>query len=134
MFPRQFEAYVEHRLKEAAESVASRLSVDATGRPIKFTLPPDLQWIYDELPGDLDFRVVDANGSVVLTPERHGGALLPPDMRIAPSPASDVIDLAGRTIHIATVPTPCAAAPLYMQVASSTRLTTLFRMIVRGPL
>jgi two-component system, OmpR family, sensor histidine kinase QseC len=134
MFTWQFEAYVEHRLKEAAESAASRLSVDATGRPVKFTLPPDLQWIYDELPGDLDFRVVDANGSVVLTPERHGGALLPPDMRIAPSPASDVIDLAGRTIHIATVPIAGAAAPLYMQVASSTRLTTLFRVIVRGPL
>jgi len=119
-------------LKEAARVVASRLALDTAGRPGEVSMPTDWQWVYDELPHDVEFRVVDAQGNS-MAGSRREGELLPATLRIDPAQASASLRVEDRTVHVVTVPIEQTKGMYYLQAASSDRLATLASLPLRRP-
>jgi signal transduction histidine kinase len=132
-FAWQVDARTRHGLEELAGKVAGRLSFDAGGRPAAFVLPEDLRWVYDAVPGDIEFRVVDADGATVAGSPRPGRPLLPPDLRLIPAATAEIIQIDGKPVHVVSVPLRRAGAPYYVQAACSERLASLVWRTVWGP-
>ena len=62
------DAMAEHALEGQARWLERGLRFDASGRPVGVTGDADrLQWVFDALPDDLKYRVLDAEGRVLLS-------------------------------------------------------------------
>jgi signal transduction histidine kinase len=132
IFNWQADRLILHGLTEAAQKVAKRVELDASGRPVKLLLPARWQWLYDELPQDIEFRVVDAAGSVLPLVERPG-ALLPPALRLSSPLPATTMDLSGRTVLVVSVPIDRSGGGFYIQAASSDRLAALGTLLRSRP-
>ncbi len=53
------------------KSHAHDLRFDAAGRPLSFEIPSQFSWLFQALPADLKYRVLDASGVVVLTSDSN---------------------------------------------------------------
>ncbi len=116
----------QHRLQEAAHKITHRLERAADGTPLRIVLGGDLQWIYGAFAQDVEFRVVDAQGQVVLRvhPRQQ---LLPLDFHLRPEVGTLQRPVNGVQVFIATVQvknTP-PGRTYYLQAAASERLITL---------
>ncbi|HEY4066694.1 MAG TPA: ATP-binding protein [Burkholderiaceae bacterium] len=132
IFTWQADLLVRHGLNKAAHQVARRVELDASGRPVKLVLPARWQWLYDELPQDVEFRVVDGAGNALPVIER-AGLLLPPSLRLESPLAATMVDVLGRTVHVVSVRIEQATGSFYLQVASSDRLAALGDLLQRKP-
>lgn len=56
----------QRTLSKAAEVVEDSIRWDEAGRPLAIELPPDLRWLPAALQDDLDFRIEDPGGRVLL--------------------------------------------------------------------
>lgn len=66
----------QRTLSKAAEVVVESIRWDAAGRPVAVELPPDLRWLPAALQDDLDFRIEDRDGRVLIRSpgQAHGNA------------------------------------------------------------
>jgi two-component system sensor histidine kinase QseC len=93
------------------------LRFDSSGNAVGLVLPNDASWIYEALPSDLKYRLLDASGRVVLTSDSSNDAL---------APAGAV---GGQRLNVRTVPIFRGAATYYLQAASSDRVAMLARTV-----
>ncbi len=115
-------------LRERAGTLASRVTFDPDGRPVGIDASEaDLAWLYDSLPQESAYRVVDAEGNVVLVSKAGeafwrasaGGARLERD--------SWVFERDGVALYGATELFEHDGRRWYLQVATSERLTKLLQ-------
>jgi len=132
-FSWRVDARTRNSLEELAGKVAERLSFDSRGRPGAIALPDERQWVYDALPGDIDFRVVDAAGAPVSASSRPGRPLLPPELRFDPTATPEIFQIDGKPVHIVSVPVRHAGELFYVQAACSERLASLVWRTVWAP-
>jgi len=108
----RFDLFNEARL------LKDSLQFDSSGRAVGLVLPNDTSWIYQALPSDLKYRLLDASGRVVLTSDSVLQALAP-----------IVADAGERRLNVTTVPIVRKDTTYYLQVASSERIALLVRTV-----
>ena len=125
----------EHRLDGQGEWLIDRLAFDAAGRPSGLIREArGAVWIFEGLNDDLKYRLVDADGAVLLSSEPGGGALTPPGQRFDPQRRLFVWQPeGGEKLHVLTKPVEHGGQTYYLQTARSQRADEFIqRMIHRG--
>ena len=115
-------------LRERAGTLASRITFDANGKPVGLGAgEDDLDWLYDSLPHEAAFRVLDAQGNAALV-SKAGKALWPPGGS-GPRLERDgfVFERNGVTLYGATEPFKHQGRQWYLQFATSERLMKLIQ-------
>jgi signal transduction histidine kinase len=119
-------------LSDAAQNVAARLPLDSFGRPGRITLPEELQWMYDQLVHDIEFRIVDEHGDVVPDSQRPM-RFLPASLGPNSIRESITLHIDGKDTRVVTVPIIQTKGRYYLQIASSDRLVNFTGLSFRGP-
>lgn len=115
-------------LRERAGTLASRITFDANGKPVGLGAgEDDLDWLYDSLPHEAAYRVLDAQGNAALV-SKAGKALWPPGGS-GPRLERDgfVFERNGVTLYGATEPFKHQGRQWYLQFATSERLMKLIQ-------
>ena len=107
------------------------LRFDSSGRAVGFVLPNDASWIYEALPSDLKYRLLDANGRVVLTSNTSNDALAPPGAVFDSGNTLFEVSSGGHRLNVRTIPIVRGTQTYYLQAASSDRFATLARTVGR---
>lgn len=115
-------------LRERAGTLASKVRFDASGKPIALDASEvDLDWLYDSLPNESAYRVLDAAGNVALV-SKAGETFWPPG---GSGPGMErngfVFEHEGMTLHGATAPFEHQDRRWYLQFATSERLMKLIQ-------
>jgi len=119
-------------LAARAENLARNVEFDANGKPSGINAgEADLDWLYDSLPHETAYRVLDATGNAVLL-SKAGEAFWPPNERNADSrPRLErggfVFARNGVTLYGATEPFVHQGRQWYLQHAASARLMHLIQ-------
>lgn len=109
---------------EFAEAVRNGITFDGVGNPTAVRLPEKVQWLFDVMPTEMRYRIVDRAGRTLVastTGPDSGGWL-----RGDPAGYSGTVQrvlLDSRPFRIATLKTTHQASTYYVQTASSGRLT-----------
>jgi signal transduction histidine kinase len=115
-------AFLSQRgLANLSGTVVAGLRFDVSGKPISVELNPNLQYIFDALPLDVLYRVLDNEGNVLLSSGASRDALGPEGMSLAASQRTLAQVRNGIALHILTVPVDRAGSRSYVQVARSER-------------
>lgn len=115
-------------LMERAGDLANKIKFDANGEPVELdVIEADLDWLYDSLPHEAAYRVIDATGRVVLV-SRAGEAFWPPGGSKPRLERDDfVFERDGVTLYGATEPFEHQGRQWYLQFATSERLMKLIQ-------
>jgi signal transduction histidine kinase len=111
---------------EHAAAVASGLSFDTSGHPVSVKLPERAAWIFDALPTQVKYRVLDAHGDVLLFSGDAwtGEEWIPGELADAAGKSErETID--GKPFDVVTLRVPHGKDVFYVQVATSERLIEL---------
>jgi two-component system sensor histidine kinase QseC len=123
-----------HRpIENSATEIVQQLEQDADGTPRRIVLDPELQWLTDAFPRDIEFRVVDVQGLVVL--RGHPTQQLLPDRPQPPEVGTVDLQIDGIPVQLATVQvanTP-AGRNYYLQAAASERILQMSYLAARNP-
>ncbi len=135
MFVWQDDWTARHRMvQDFAARTASKLQRDAHGTPSSFEQPAELQWLYNAFPRDIEFRVVDEQGLVVLRVHPHE-QLLPVDFHRQPEVGAVDLQIDGAAVQLATVQVPNTppGQRYYLQAVASERIIELAQLAARKP-
>jgi two-component system, OmpR family, sensor histidine kinase QseC len=115
-------------LRERAGTLAGRIKFDANGKPVELdTSEADLDWLYDSLPHETAYRVLDAAGNVALVSKARE-AFWPPGGSVPRLERNGfVFERDGVTLHGATEPFEHEGRQWYLQFATSERLMKLIQ-------
>jgi len=105
------------------------LRFDSRGRAVGLILPNDASWIYEALPSDLKYRLLDAKGRVVLTSDASNDALAPTGAVFDSGKTSFEVRSGGQRLNVRTVPIVRDSTTYYLQAASSDRIAVLARTV-----
>ena len=135
IFVSQDEGAARHRmLQDIASKTADHLQRHPDGTPRGIEQPPELQWLYNAFPRDIEFRVVDAQGQVVQRVYPHE-QLLPVDFHRLPVVGVVDLQVHDAAVQLATV--PVADTPpghlYYLQAIASERILELAQLAARKP-
>lgn len=124
----EHDALADLELRERVETLASKIKFDANGKPVGLDASEaDLDWLYDRLPHEAAYRVLDAAGNVALV-SKAGEVFWPPGDS-GPGLEQDgfVFKRGGITLHGATEPFEHQGRRWYLQFATSERLMKLIQ-------
>lgn len=127
--------FEEEDVAEVTEELARRLRYDDAGRPIGFVADETRRvWLYDSLKEDLAYRVLDAQGRVVLD-SQAGPAFWAPSGAAGQLLQPSRFDFLSSGLHIraATAAVEHEGRRWYFQFAASTRLADLFHVEIALP-
>jgi signal transduction histidine kinase len=115
-------------LRERAGALASKIRFDVNGNPVELDASDaDLDWLYDSLPHETGYRVLDAAGNVALV-SKAGEAFWPPDtggFRLELD--TFVFERNGLVLHAANQPFEHQGRQWNLQFATSERLMKLIQ-------
>ncbi|WMD22150.1 ATP-binding protein [Achromobacter seleniivolatilans] len=124
----QSSTFAEMGVRDNAFDIAASVKFDPSGYPVAVDLPDDLEKMFDGLPKDATFRILDVTGAVLIT-AAPGPALTMLTARMTGPPEVGTILLDGDfEFRVATVPIDQAHATFYVQMAQSERLTSMVRV------
>ena len=115
-------------LRERVGTLATKITFDGNGKPVGLdSSEDDLDWLYDSLPHEAAYRVLDAAGNAALV-SKAGEAFWPPASS-GPRLERDgfVFKRNGMTLHGATEPFEHQGRQWYLQFATSERLMKLIQ-------
>ena len=105
------------------------LQFDPSGRAVGLVLPNDASWIYQALPSDLKYRVLDASGRVILTSDSSREPLAPAGAGFDPGTPSFEVRSGGQRLNVRTEPIVRDGTMYYLQAAFSERIAMLARTV-----
>lgn len=115
-------------LRERVGALANSIKFDASGKPVELNASEaDLDWLYDSLPYENAYRVLDSAGNLVLV-SKAGASFWPPGgsgLRLERD--GFVFERDGVTLHGATEPFEHQGRQWYLQFATSERLMKLIQ-------
>lgn len=110
-------------LRERVGTLASKIKFDTSGKPVGLDASEaDLDWLYESLPHETAYRVLDAEGAVALVSE--AGEAFWPSGSSEPRLERDtfIFEHNGMTLHGATEPFEHQGRQWHVQFATSERL------------
>jgi len=115
-------------LGERAEGLAKKIQFDARGNPVGLEgNDAELDWLYDSLPNENAYRVLDAEGNTALLSKAGEGFWPPEGSGRRLERGSFVFLRNGMTLHGATQPFEHGGQRWYLQYAADTRLMRLMQ-------
>jgi signal transduction histidine kinase len=125
-----------HSLAGTSDEIVEGLRFDASGKPFSIQLKPGKQQMFDVLPLDVIYRIVDRDGNVLLSSDGSHDAFAPEGNSFDASRRSFDRIRGGSTLHVLTVPVDRSGLRSYVQVARSERFETAMQQNnrVRGRL
>lgn len=124
----QHDVLADMELTERVEALADKIKFDIDGTPVALAASEaDLDWLYDSLPQEAAYRVLDASGNVALVSKAgnafwpHGGSELRLDR------GRFIFERDGVTLYGATKPFERQGRLWHMQFATSERLMKLIQ-------
>lgn len=125
VFTANTEKMVMNGLYGQAEEIAAELSFDADDRP-RLTMHEPMQWGYDAFFANLKYRILDADGRLLLASDGGTGPLLPPDADSLED-APDYFSMPGPDgrLHVANFTFEKDGRELIIQTARSDRFSEL---------
>lgn len=124
----QNDVLADLELRERAGALANKIKFDPSGKPVELDASEsDLDWLYDSLPHETGYRVLDSAGNGALVSEA-GEAFWPPGGS-GPRLERDgfVFERNGVTLYGATEPFEHQGRQWYLQFATSGRLMKLIQ-------
>jgi two-component system, OmpR family, sensor histidine kinase QseC len=124
----QHDVLADLELRERAGTLATKIKFDTHGKPVELdATDADLDWLYDSLPHEAAWRVLDAAGNVVLV-SKAGEAFWPPaGSAFRLERDSFVFERDGVALHGATEPFEYQGRQWHLQFATSERLMKLIQ-------
>lgn len=121
------ERFSEHALDDQLGWLTSNLVFDATGRPSGLKdEAADARWVFEGLKDDLKYRVLDADGTVLLSSEPGGRPLAAADQPFDAQLRQFVMQAEGSgTLHAMTERIEHRGRSYYVQTARSVRAAKL---------
>lgn len=116
------ELAMDHMLEVNAKRVINGLQFDRDGKPVKVTMHNRLEAAYEVLKKDCVYRVLDADGAVLLASDGAAAAYAPPGTGFDPTLPRLSLTLDGEKLQVITEGFEHAGRPLYVQVMRSERL------------
>jgi len=116
-------------LRNETKLLEDSLRWDSSGRAAGLVLPNDATWIYEALPSDLKYRLLDANGRVLLSSDSNREALAPSGAVFDSSTTSFEVHAGGQRLNVRTASIVRGATTYYLQAASSDRIAMLARSV-----
>jgi two-component system sensor histidine kinase QseC len=116
----------DHSSLSMASALSEGMSPDAQGLPAGIRWPREIEWLAQDLPLDLGYRIFGVDGKVVLwsSPQvRQAWTTALPPASTAQGPRTEVID--GIPVRLRTVAVKGFRARLWMEVGISERLIAL---------
>jgi two-component system sensor histidine kinase QseC len=115
-------------LRSNSDGVLDALRFDAEGKPLRMEFAPKKQVMYNALANDFIYRVLDAQGRVLLSSD--GGALpfAPDGLRFDPTRVDFRVAPAGVALRVMTRTLQTARGPLYIQSARSDRFQRVLQL------
>lgn len=112
-----------HEEIEKAQDVANGLRFDGTGRPVSVGPSGEAAWLFEVVPTELKYRVLDEQGNVVLASAdaRDGGPWVARDLPLVVRKTEDVA-IGNKPFQIMTLPVLHGHRVFYVQTATSARL------------
>ena len=135
----QFDLITYRGMKNNAVSVAEHMKFDAQGKPQEIVFPESVRWLYDQLPYDVEFRVVDRLGNPVLWPpapqstQQRLPRLLPRSLGPPSIDAALHLQVGDRHVEVVAVPILQTHGVFYLQTAASDRLLEFAGLSLRHP-
>ena len=124
------DSMAEHALEGQARWLKRGLQFDAAGRPELTGEAAGAQWVFEALPADLKYRVLDADGRALLSSNPGGRSL------VSNGPPFDAqsrqLEIDGRALQVMTLPLEHAGRTFYIQIARSDRAAALIDEIQRS--
>ncbi len=121
-------------LIEESQNLLEGLRSGADGRPTHIELSDESAWLYSVLPAEFLYRVVDAQGQVVISSQPGGAALVPvagqafdPELGVFEVPDGRGGD-SSATLSVRATPFQHGGQRWTLQVAASRRLVKLTRL------
>jgi signal transduction histidine kinase len=105
------------------------LRFDSSDRPVGLVLPNDASWIYEALPSDLKYRLLDASGRVVLSSDAGSESLTATGAVLDSDTTSFKSRAGGQRLNVRTIPVVRGTKIYYLQAASSDRIAMLARTV-----
>ena len=115
-------------LRERVGTLASKIKFDTSGKPVGLDASEaDLDWLYESLPHETAYRVLDTEGAVALVSE--AGEAFWPSGSSEPRLERDtfIFEHNGMTLHGATEPFEHQGRQWHVQFATSERLMKLIQ-------
>jgi signal transduction histidine kinase len=123
----------ETYLRDKSDTHAGSLRFDATGHPVSLELPRQFAWIFQALAADLEYRVLDESGAVVLTSDPTAQSHTRTDKPFDPRPAAFDLASQGQSLRvITTTPVRLGRGAYSLQIVASERLAALYKSVFRG--
>jgi two-component system sensor histidine kinase QseC len=124
----QHDVLADLELRERVGTLTNKIKFDANGKPVELgASEADLDWLYDSLPHETAYRVLDAAGNVALV-SKAGEEFWPP---VGSGPRLErngfVFERNGMTLYGATEPFEHQGRQWYLQFATSERLMKLIQ-------
>jgi two-component system sensor histidine kinase QseC len=124
----QHDVLADLELRERVGTLTNKIRFDVDGKPVELDASEaELGWLYDALPRDTAYRVLDAAGNVALV-SKAGASFWPPGgSRPRLERDGFVFERDGVTLHGATEPFEHQGRQWYLQFATSERLMKLIQ-------
>lgn len=113
--------FLEDELARNARRLAYAMHFDAAGQLDSVTTETRDKTVFEALPQDFFFRVLDGGGRVLLSTDEASVALAPDGAVFDPALRRFEVVRAGQLLHVITAATEHAGAPYYVQLARSER-------------
>lgn len=123
----------EHMSKNAMD-LRGFIHFDTTGKPVALNLPTTFQWLYETLPNDFQYRVIDANGHVLLSSSQNLQPLLPNGQIFNPQRKNFRYTTNNQTLSVVTIPLNESSGRYFLQAANSDRLVKTIKKAVIDPI
>jgi signal transduction histidine kinase len=125
--------FSEIGVSEYAETIGEQMRLDPQGRPVGVDLSA-MPWLYDSLGREVTYRVLDDDGSVLLSSEPGEGPLAAPGEKVEVVDRNFVFERAGIPMHAATEEVDRDGRTFFVQFAMSQRLSEMLRLYIGEPL
>jgi signal transduction histidine kinase len=109
-------------MRQNLERLSDSLRFDADGKLVAVAMPADAGAIFDALPQDAIYRVLDAGGKVLLASDHVFKPLTAPRQRFVAGQNTFTAAPSKIQLHVMTVPMRHAGRTYYLQIARSERL------------
>lgn len=128
------EAFTTKGLGLQADWIEEGLLIDANGRPAELDPTRNSPWIYESIPDDLKYAVLDSGGNLLSASKGNGGALAPVGVAMAELPKVLRLTVDGIVMDVLTRPIRKNGNTYFIQVARSTRLDHLVKQAIGWPM
>jgi signal transduction histidine kinase len=124
------EVAAQGQLRKAADLIHRGLRFDSNGVPRAVeSLSPDFSAVFHDFADELEYRVLDRSGGVILSSEANALALAPPGKAFDSTLGSYTLTSGGQKLLVITEPMVHGTQTYYIQVAISKRLAAFARAL-----